>query len=513
MRPRRGALAAVLLLTLTACAPASPEPQAQPQPRPGQAAGRAEAAAPPLGTNGAAVPELRWAPCHGSFQCASAPVPLSYREPRGKTITLSVIKLPAKDPAHRAGSLFVNFGGPGTDGVGELTRFGPHYPEEVRAHYDLVSFDPRGIGGSAPVSCPGADEPKVEGSPLRPDQHDAFYAASATVGKACAAGSGELLDHLSTANVARDLDLLRQAAGDRELNYYGYSYGTYLGGTYANLFPGSVRSMVLDGTLDLVANATGKPGQEHAPVDVRADVAAAQQEELEHFFAVCAAAGPKCAFSQGDQRRKFADIFAKLSQGPIGGVTLASLLQTIDSALYLSPRWKSLGQTLNSLAASSAGAAGARPPVLDPYVPVHNGGFLAVQCVDSDNPQTPADYDKLAASEQARQPYFGLAAVFSLTQCIGWPGHDADRYTGPWNRQRKNPILVLNNRFDPATPVSNARATAAELGDGHVLVVDGAGHTSLDVPSKCAWDAVARYLGELKVPAEGATCAPDAQPF
>ncbi|GAA4526833.1 alpha/beta hydrolase [Amycolatopsis samaneae] len=510
MRARRGALAAVLLLALTACAPAPADP-----PPSGPVAGRAgtSPAPPPLGTGGAAVPELRWTPCHGSFQCAGAPVPLNYREPHGKTITLSVIRLPAKDPARRAGSLFVNFGGPGTDGVGELTRFGPHYPEHLRDRYDLVSFDPRGIGGSAPVSCPGAEEPKLEGSPLRPEQREAFYAAGAAVGRACAAGSGELLNHLSTANTARDMDLLRQAVGDRELNYYGYSYGTYLGGTYANLFPGSVRSMVLDGTLDLVANATGKPGQEHAPVDVRADVASAQQEELEHFFAVCAAAGPKCAFSQGDQRQKFADIFAKLSQGPVGGVTLASLLQQIDSALYLSPRWKALGQTLNSLAASSAGAAAAHPPVLDPYVPVHTGGFLAVQCADSDNPRHPADYDRLAASEQARQPYFGLAAVFSLTQCVDWPGHDADRYTGPWNRPRKNPILVLNNRFDPATPLANARATAAQLGDGHVLVVDGAGHTSLDVPSTCASAAIGRYLDDLTVPAEGTTCPPDAQPF
>ncbi|MDS0138553.1 MULTISPECIES: alpha/beta hydrolase [unclassified Amycolatopsis] len=482
-----------VLLLLAACS----APQAAPAPAPS-----AEAPEPPpvLGTNGAAVPALHWTSCHGPFQCAAAAVPLSYREPRGATISLSVVRLPAGDPGRRLGSLFFNFGGPGTDGVGELTRFAARYPPELRARFDLVSFDPRGIGGSAPIGCASPDQPA--GSPIR--QPDAFFAASAATGKACAA-SGDLLSHLSTANVARDMELLRQAIGDASLNFYGYSYGTYLGGTYANLFGDKVRAMTLDGTLDLVANATGRPGQAKQPVDVRADVAGAQQQELDRFFAACAAAGPKCAFSAGDPKRKFAGIFAHASRGPGVG----SLMKTVTSALYQSGRWKRLAQTLAAMPADPGPAA----PVLDPYVPTHSPGFLAVQCVDSDNPQSPADYAALATTESARQPYFGLSAVYSMAQCVGWPAHDEDRYTGPWNRPRKNPILVLNNRFDPATPLHNAEATAAELGDGRVLVVDGYGHTSLDAPSTCASAAVVRYLTELAAPAPGTTCAPDAVPF
>ncbi len=491
--------AAALLLAASCSAPAA-------TPDPGAPSPVSAEVPPALGTNGAAVPALRWAPCHGTFQCASAPVPLSYRDPRGPSITLSVIKLPASDPAHRIGSLFFNFGGPGTDGVGELIRFGARYPDALRARFDLVSFDPRGIGGSAPISCPGADRLPGAGSPLR--ARDAFFAASAAAGKACA-GTGALLSHLSTANVARDMDLLRQAVGDKTLNFYGYSYGTYLGGTYANIFGDKLRAMVLDGTLDLVANATGKPGEEHRPVDVRADVAAAQQEELDQFFAVCAAAGPKCAFAAGDPKRRFADLFARLSHGPVGGTTMASLFKTIDSALYQSGRWKRLGETLNALPAGPGPAV----PVLDPYVPTHSPGFLAVQCVDSDNPASPADYDTLAASERARQPYFGLGAVFSMAQCVGWPARDEDRYAGPWNRPRPNPVLVLNNRYDPATPLHNAQATASELGDGHVLVVDGYGHTSLNVHSACASAAVVAYLTALTAPADGTSCAPDTVPF
>jgi hypothetical protein len=177
-------------------------------------------------------------------------------------------------------------------------------------------------------------------------------------------------------------------------------------------------------------------------------------------------------------------------------------MKTVDSALYQSGRWKRLAQTLAALPADPGAAA----PVLDPYVPTHSPAFLAVQCVDSDNPSAPAGYTALAASESKRQPYFGLGSVYSMAQCAGWPAHDADRYTGPWNR-------VLNNRFDPATPLHNAQATAAELGDGRVLVVDGYGHTSLDVHSACATAAVTRYLTDLAVPAEGTSCAPDTVPF
>ncbi|WP_246258299.1 alpha/beta hydrolase [Amycolatopsis anabasis] len=505
----RRTLALVLAAGLLAACSTPDDPVAAPG-RP------AEPAAPPLGTNGAAVPELHWAPCQQKFQCATATVPVSYRDPRGPALRLAVIRLPATDPARRAGAVFVNFGGPGTDGVSQLRHFGERYPAELRARFDLISFDPRGVGGSSPISCPGLGAGAGPGgSPLRPDQRDAFYAASAAPGKACAAGSGALLNHLSTANVARDLDLLRQAVGEPVLNYLGYSYGTYLGATYANLFPDKVRAMTLDGTLDLVANSTGGPGQQGLPVDVRANTAGAQAAELDAFFDACVRAGPRCAFAAGDPRQKFADLVARLSQGSAGGTTLPALLKTVDSALHQAGRWTRLGETLNALygAARPQGAAAARPPLLDPYLPTHSTGFLAVQCVDSDNPREPADFDRLAPAEARRVPYFGLAALYNMAQCIGWPAHDEDRYLGPWNRTRPNPVLIVNSRFDPATPLHNAEATARQLGNATVLTVDGFGHTSLNVPSACASAAMAQYFATLAVPAAGTTCAADAAPF
>jgi len=326
------------------------------------------------------------------FQCATATVPLDYNQPHGARITLSMVRLPAADPAHRIGSLFVNFGGPGTPGVGGLRSLGPSYPEVLRQRFDLVSFDPRGVGGSTPVRCTSnvaaADE--LVGSPVRPEQLAQFFASSAALGHSCAAASGELLAHISSANTARDLELLRQAVGDEGLSFLGYSYGTYVGASYANLFPDRTRAMVFDGALDLVANSTGRPGQEHLPVDVRADTARSQAEELDAFFDRCSQAGPRCAFSVGEPHRKFADILARLKQGGSGRTSLAAVLSAVSYGLHSSTRWRNLATVLQGVYDSlhPAGAAAKGPPLtLDPYIPRHSGSFLAVQCVDSDYPR------------------------------------------------------------------------------------------------------------------------------
>jgi pimeloyl-ACP methyl ester carboxylesterase len=475
-------LIAVALLTLPGCspyehsgrqqhvgtqenydAPASLAPPARVQPE-------------PLGSNGAVAPRLQWHRCGGSFQCATAAVPLDYHRPHDAMITLSVIRLPAADPAHRIGSLFVDFGGPGTSGVSEFESLGPRYPDVLRQRFDLVSFDSRSVGSSAQ--------------------------------------SGELLTHTSSANTARDLELLRQAVGDETLSFLGYSYGTYVGATYANLFPDRTRAMVFDGTLDLVANSTGRPGQEQLPVDVRADTARSQAEELDAFFDRCAQAGPRCAFSAGDPRRKFADMVARLKQD--GGSRLATVMATVSHGLQSSARWSGMATSLQGVYHSLRldGAGGQRqPPTLKPYIPTHSAPFLAVQCVDSDYPRDQQAYTRLAPGEDQREPYFGLTALFDMAQCITWPAADRDRYLGPWNHLRQHPILVVNNRYDPETPLWNAQATRDELGDARLLIVEGYGHTTLDVHSACASAAAASYLVTLQLPDDGAGCPADFQPF
>jgi pimeloyl-ACP methyl ester carboxylesterase len=472
----------------------------------------------PLGINGAATPALQWRDCSRPFQCATATVPLDYNQPHGEVITLSMIRLPAADPAHRIGSLFVNFGGPGIGGVGGLRSLGPSYPDVLRQRFDLVSFDPRGAGGSTAVRCTGttAAAHELVGSPVRSEQRERFFTSSAALGHSCAAASGELLAHTSSANTARDLELLRQAVGDGSLSFLGYSYGTYVGASYVNLFPDHTRAMVFDGALDLVANSTGAPGQEQLPVDVRADTARSQAEELDAFFDRCTQAGPRCAFSAGDPHRKFADILAKLKQGGNGRTSLAAVMNTVSYGLRGSGRWSNLATALQGIYDSlhpAGAAAKGEPPTLDPYIPSNSGSFLAVQCVDSDYPRDTQAYQRLIPAEDQRQPYFGLTALFDMAQCITWPAIDHDRYLGPWNRPGQHPILVVNNRYDPETPLWNAQATRDELGDARLLTVEGYGHTTLNVHSACASVAESNYLITLELPADGTTCPADHQPF
>jgi hypothetical protein len=198
--------------------------------------------------------------------------------------------------------------------------------------------------------------------------------------------------------------------------------------------------MVFDGALDLVANSTGGPGQEDLPVDVRADTARSQAEELDAFFDRCAQAGPRCAFSAGDPRQKFADMVARLKQGP--STSLAAVLSTVSHGLQSSTRWSGMATSLQGIYQSlrpEGASAQDQPATLDPYITDHSASFLATQCVDSDQPSDQQAYDRLVPVEDRRQPYFGLSALFGMAQCIAWPAADRDRYVGPWNRHRETP--------------------------------------------------------------------------
>jgi len=198
------------------------------------------------------------------FDCATARVPLDYDEPTGRAIELALIRLPATDRARRIGSLFVNPGGPGNSGV-QFVREAARatYPAEVRARFDIVGFDPRGVAASTPVRCFANDSDRQQFFadynvlPVTGTELAAQVDKAVDLARRCQARVGWLLPHLSTANVARDLDLLRKAVGDTRLSYIGYSYGTYLGATYANLFPNRVRALALDANSDPPAYATG----------------------------------------------------------------------------------------------------------------------------------------------------------------------------------------------------------------------------------------------------------------
>src|SRR5690348_4764407 len=372
-----------------------------------------------------AVPVLHWTPCGAPFECATAQVPLDYAHPRGATIGIALIKLPASDPAHRIGSLFVNPGGPGGSGVdfvrGAATAF---WSPEVRARFDIVGFDPRGVARSAPIRCfkSNAQENRFFGPlpafPVGRQQTVKYISTFEKFDAICLQRNATIMQHMATADAARDLDLLRQAVGDARLTYDGVSYGSYLGNTYANLFPAHVRALIIDGVLNPVQWATGHGDGFTVPSYTRLNNAHGAYDTLLQFFKYCKAAGPgKCAFARGDPFTKYYTLLARARKAPITvhghAFTFADIVNITLGALYnFSPTdFPTLAKLLQALythsAAGSAAAAqliaglrGSRPAAS------YYGGlesFYGVACSDSDNPHYPFVWPRAAAEQGAER--------------------------------------------------------------------------------------------------------------
>ncbi|MFD5465055.1 alpha/beta hydrolase [Kitasatospora sp. NPDC127059] len=486
------------------------------------------------------VPALSWSkPCAPGFQCDTARVPLDHRAPRGRSIELALIRRPADDQGHRVGTLFYNPGGPAIPGTAALPAAAPLFPAEVRRRFDIVSFDPRGVGASTTLQCfPGPAAEQVllgglpAGYPVGAEQQSRWADTYAQLGHRCAANDRTgLLAHLSTADVARDLDLLRQAVGERRLNYLGTSYGTYLGATYANLFPGRVRAMVLDSGVDPVAWSTGRTPQDRAlPPFLRTGSDLGSARTLDDFLDRCGAASPAdCAFSVGSPaatRAEYSGLMDRLERGPVTvgtgpqAVTYdrATAVSAIAPLLYSaqpepafhSPGWAALGQQLQSLWTAADTPAAPQPTGAPPY----QTQVLGVLCADTANPPADADYPALADLAQARSGALGPYWVWQTQRCAGWPAEAArDRYDGPWDRRTAAPVLVVANTGDPAWPYQGSRTLADTLARGRLLTVDGPGHTVLGNPSACAAGYEERYLLDGELPPPGQVCAPDGPPF
>jgi pimeloyl-ACP methyl ester carboxylesterase len=463
-----------------------------------------------------------------------------------------VIKHPATVPAHRIGTLFFNPGGPGVPGVAFLREGYSLFPSAVRARFDVVSFDPRGIGQSTVLQCFATSQQEQqmfgpvasEAFPVGAAQQKAWEDTYARFDKACAAHAGPLLAHDSTADVARDMDLLRRAAGDPSLNYYGISYGTYLGATYANLFPSKVRAMVLDGNADPVQWATGTGGSASVlSTFLRMGSDEGSAAALNAFLDLCGRApASSCAFSAGSPaatRARFATLLGRLARHPVNmaGTTFtkAVAVDTVANGLRqalpiatLTGGWSDLATVLEELWAATSGrpapatvssparglalaGGGVQPDAGTPYQGAKSA--LGVLCSDSPNPRIPAKYAAQAALARARSGVVGPDWGWPVEPCANWPVLARDRYTGPFNRHTAAPILVVGNTVDPATPYQDAVAMSRELADARLLTVDGYGHTALANPSNCAAAAEDSYFVTGTLPPPGTVCHQNALPF
>ena len=495
----------------------------------------------------AAVPVLRWTNCHpgsaaarAGFQCASAVVPLDYRSPGGAKITLAVVRHPATGPARRLGSLFINPGGPGGPGTSAIPRSIRLVPATLRARFDVVSWDPRGVGESTAVQCfasRGAENTFLGAAtvfPLGTAQELAYIKRWAQFGQRCAARDGALLGHVTTAETARDLDLLRRAVGDPKLNYLGLSYGTYLGATYANLFPGKVGALVLDGNVAPEAWTNGGKQKATLSMSQRTDSDIGTAETLAAMLRLCGQATvAHCAFSAGTAAKtptKFEALLARLRRGPIvigsgpaaNSATYAELLEGVHAGLYVvqpfppsRPGWTGLAKGLQELWLARGQRRVVRSTPAAPASPTRYAGagqYYSIACADSPSPG-PLQFPPLARQELRQNGPIGLVWLWEDEPCSTWPVHSATGYFGPWNTRTAAPILVIGNTTDPATPLKEAVEMSAELARARLLVVRGYGHTAFFNPSRCANNAEIGYFVHGVLPSPGTVCEQDSRPF
>ena len=479
---------------------------------------------------GPQVPVLNWSSCDNGFQCATARVPLDYRHPRGTQISIAVIRHLATGSGRPAGSLFVNGGGPTPQIQGFVADY-PALPAVLREKFDLITFDPRGFGFSTSVRCFSsiADEDKllapVESSPfpVGEAQTQVFERTYATFGAQCARRAGDLLGHVTSADTARDMNLLREAVGARLLNYIGLSYGTGLGAIYANLFPATTGRMVLDGNLNPVSWTSGGPVPSFVKEGDGPDTAA----QTHAFLSLCGQqAASACAFSAGSPTAtlvKFATLVSRLRAHP---VTVAG--QTLGYAApfeFVPPRnvsgWQPAAAQLQQLwlAASGSAAPASSPAPASPAAATAAGPYEGVEqtfatlCSDTADPRNISDY-LAAARAGSRYGGFGEMAAWQEAQCAYWPAATGqDRYTGPWNRPTAGTILVIGNTGDPVTPYQESVAMAHDLGRARLLSVKGFGHTEFFNPSECASNYEFRYLTTGKLPPQGTVCPQSVKPF
>jgi pimeloyl-ACP methyl ester carboxylesterase len=488
---RRLALVLVAVLALTSCSlPSSPDDQ--------RAGWRA---CPEVAKEIAGRDNSRF-----EFACATVRVPQDWARPDGDTFDVALLRARAKDQRHRIGSLVVNPGGPGASGVELAVYLGFGLPEAVSTRFDIVGFDPRGVGRSTEVACI-PDEAKDALTAADPDpRSEAEFGGQVAlwrrVADRCGRAYGDRLGLFSTEQTARDLEAVRKAVGDEKTTYLGYSYGTLLGAVYAGLFPTRVRAAVLDGAVDPKADT----------VEASARQAGGFERAFDDFAADCKGRGDGCAIGP-DARAFLTRLLDRARRHPIPSsdgrpVTAGHVLLAVVASLYTQSQWTTLTR---ALADAEAGKGDRVLALADEYNQRRPDGTYTnlidanttVNCADEADRPTVAEVRRLQGEWRARYPVFGPPLALSMLACAVWPGKPDPYPTGA--ASGAPPIVVIGTTGDPATPYENTPALAHLLGVGVVLTWEGEGHTAYP-RTRCVTEAVDAYLTDLRTPRGGTRC-------
>jgi pimeloyl-ACP methyl ester carboxylesterase len=452
--------------------------------------------------------KLAWSSCGGGFECARVAAPIDWNRPATGTFQLAVVRL--KATGKRLGSLLINPGGPGVSGVQWVRQDARSFDDALRSAYDLVGWDPRGSGNSAPVTC------------LSDRQLDAYYATDATpddagevqtlvqeqksFADACEANTGAILGHLDTISTVHDMDLLRAVLGDKVLSYYGGSYGTYLGAWYAQEFPWRVGRLVLDGAVDpSLTSAQYVAGQ---ALGFSRAVRSYLQDCLSHD-------GCPLTGTVDDGMAQISALLAKADAMPLPTSSGRSLNQTLMAfglaqGMYAQVLWPTVTRAITQ---AIRGDGTTLLLLADDYLKRDRNGHYAqdttsyspIYCLDHPETRTVAQIGDQAAQLEKQYPPLGGFIGWGETSCQGWP-LPVVTPTQRLTAAGAQPILVVGTTDDPATPYEWAKSLASQLSSGRLLTRQGQGHAAYRQGSECIDLAIDRYLVEGKVPKAGTVC-------
>ncbi|MGH3362389.1 MAG: alpha/beta hydrolase [Nocardioides sp.] len=454
---------------------------------------------------------VSWESCRGEFECTNVRVPLDYARPGGETIELALLRAPAADPDQRLGSLVVNPGGPGAPGTSYAAQSGLVFRDPLLDSFDIVGFDPRGTGTSSPVDC--LTDARLDAylaadpSPDQAAERRSFRTDVLALGDGCAEKSGELAAHVSTTEAARDMDVIRAVLGDGKLDYFGASYGTKLGATYAELFPDRVGRLVLDGAVDLSLGyrqlALGQAG--------------GFEVALRAYVEDCVESSDNCFLGDSVEQglTRISDFIDEVDGAPLPTsgereLAVGNAFYGIVAPLYVRDYWAVLSQALER---GFAGDGSLLLQLSDIYTSRGPGGYTdnsaeaiyAINCLD-DPASLPFDQVPAAVPEFERaSPTFGSVFAWGLTGCRGFQERSTEEPLEV-DGSGADPIVVIGTTRDPATPYAWAESLADQLDSGVLVSRDGDGHTGYNAGNDCVDDAVHAYLLEGTVPDDGLSC-------